>query len=121
MAQAVALEGERRQAERVARVSLLAALALAALKLAAGLATHSLSLLSEAAHSGLDAGATLLTFLAVRIASRPPDADHQYGHGKAESLAALVQTLALLGLSAFLTVRAIDRLAGEGPEIHATW
>lgn len=121
MAQTLGLEGERRQAERVAAVSLVAALGLAGVKLGAGLATHSLSLLSEAAHSGLDAGATLLTFLAVRIASRPPDADHQYGHGKAESLAALVQTLALLGLSVFLTVRAVGRLAGEGTEVHATW
>jgi cation diffusion facilitator family transporter len=121
MAQTVALEGERRQAERVARISLLAALALAAVKLGAGLASHSLSLLSEAAHSGLDAAATLLTFLAVRIASRPPDADHQYGHGKAESLSALVQTLALLALAVFLTVQAVDRLTRGGPEIHATW
>jgi cation diffusion facilitator family transporter len=121
MAQAVALEGERRQAERVARMSLLAALALAGVKLAAGLASHSLSLLSEAAHSGLDAAATLVTFLAVRIASRPPDADHQYGHEKAESLSALVQTLALLALSVFLTVRAVQRLTGGSPEIHASW
>jgi cation diffusion facilitator family transporter len=121
MAHAVALEEDRGQAEHVARLSLVAALALAGVKLVAGLASHSLSLLSEAAHSGLDAAATLLTFLAVRIASRPPDADHQYGHGKAESLAALVQTLALLALSAFLTVKAVDRLTGGGPLVEATW
>src|SRR5918996_2716022 len=95
---------ERRQAERVARLSLLLALALAGAKLVAGVASNSLSLLSEAAHSGLDAVATLVTFMAVRIASRPPDEDHQYGHGKAESLSALLQTLILVGLSASLAV-----------------
>jgi cation diffusion facilitator family transporter len=112
---------ERRQAERVARLSLLLALALAGAKLVAGVASNSLSLLSEAAHSGLDAVATLVTFMAVRIASRPPDEDHQYGHGKAESLSALLQTLILVGLSASLAVKALQRLAGDDVEVVAGW
>ncbi|MGH2720897.1 MAG: cation diffusion facilitator family transporter, partial [Actinomycetota bacterium] len=81
----------------------------------------SLALLSEASHSGMDAGATLLTFAAIRIASRPPDADHQFGHGKAESLSAFLETLLLLGLSVFIAVRAVRELAGGSPDPEATW
>ncbi|MGH2708328.1 MAG: cation transporter, partial [Actinomycetota bacterium] len=62
----------RRQVRRVALVSLAVALALAGLKLAAALASGSLALLSEAAHSGLDAVVTAMTLLAVSIAARPP-------------------------------------------------
>lgn len=112
---------ERRQARRVALVSFLAALGLVAVKLAAGLASGSLALLSEAAHSGLDAGATALTFLAVAIARRPPDRDHPYGHGKAENLSALIQTVALLILSVTIAREALDRLRGGPVRVEAAW
>src|SRR5919206_316212 len=74
---------------RTALVSVAAAAALIALKLATGLATHSLGLVSEAVHSGTDLVAALLTFFAVGVAIRPADRGHLYGHGKAEHLAAL--------------------------------
>ena len=67
---------------------MLAACALIAIKLAAGIPSHSLGLLSEAAHSGTDLVAALLTFFAVGVAGRPADPSHAYGHGKAEHLAA---------------------------------
>jgi cation diffusion facilitator family transporter len=109
------------RAYRAAFVSLLVALALVAAKLGAALASGSLALLSEAAHSALDAGATALTFIAVRIASRPPDEDHPYGHGKAENLSALVETLALLGLSLYIAVRAVLHLQTGSSDVEATW
>jgi divalent metal cation (Fe/Co/Zn/Cd) transporter len=68
---------------RTALVSVGAAVALIALKLGAGLPSHSLGLISEAAHSGTDLIAALLTFFAVGVAVRPADVGHQYGHGKA--------------------------------------
>ena len=74
---------------RTALVSVFAAIALIALKLGTGIATGSLGLLSEAAHSGTDLVAALLTFFAVGVAVRPADPGHQYGHGKAEHLSAL--------------------------------
>jgi cation diffusion facilitator family transporter len=112
----------RREAERVALMSLAAAGFLIAAKLAAGLASGSLALLSEAAHSGLDAGASFLTYLAVRIASRPPDKDHPYGHGKAENISALIETMALLVLSILIGREAISRLLGESsPPVEAGW
>ena len=65
-----------REKGRITLVSLVAAVALTLLKLAAGLATGSLGLLSEAAHSGLDTVSSIFTFISVRVAERPADDDH---------------------------------------------
>src|SRR2546428_7086975 len=109
---------DRRPVRRVALASLIAALALVALKLATALATGSLAMLSETAHSGLDAMVTALTLYAVAVAARPPDADHPYGHGKAENIAAMVEAVALLLLAATLGREAILRLMHPGPPIQ---
>src|ERR1700739_3357375 len=106
---------------RTALVSVVAAVALIALKLGTGLATHSLGLVSEAAHSGTDLIAALLTFFAVGSAVRPPDPGHQYGHGKAEHLAALAEGAILVLASIFIVWRAIVRLTGSHGSVHATW
>lgn len=107
-------------AERVALFSLAAAGLLVASKLAAGLASGSLALLSEAAHSTLDAGASGLAYVSIRIASRPPDRDHPYGHGRAENVFALLQGAAMFALSMFLVREGLARLR-EGSEVEATW
>jgi len=99
---------------RTALFSVLAALALIALKLGAGLATGSLGLISEAVHSGTDLIAALLTFFAVGVAVRPADRGHQYGHGKAEHLAALAEGAILVLASLLIIWRAIMRLTGSG-------
>lgn len=112
---------ERARATRVAFVSLMAAIGLIAAKLTAGIASGSLAILSEAGHSALDAAATFLTYVAVRIASRPPDAEHPYGHGKAENISALLETVGLFGLSVFIAVQAVDRLRSGGGEVNAAW
>jgi cation diffusion facilitator family transporter len=109
------------RARRAALASLVVALLLVAAKVAAALASGSLALLSEAAHSAMDAAATALTYIAVRIASRPPDEDHPYGHGKAENLSALVETLALLGLSMYIAFRAVAQLRTGESNVEATW
>jgi cation diffusion facilitator family transporter len=107
---------------RTALVSVVAAIVLIALKLGAGLAAHSLGLVSEAAHSGTDLVAALLTFFAVGVAVRPADVSHQYGHGKAEHLAALAEAAILVLVSVFIAWRALTHLIG-GREAHvqATW
>ena len=97
---------------RTALVSVIAACALIALKLATGIATHSLGLLSEAAHSGTDLIAALLTFVAVGVAVRPADPGHAYGHGKAEHLAALAEAGILVVASLVIAWRALWRLTG---------
>ena len=110
------------EAQRKAALwSVFAALALIALKLGTGLATHSLALISEAAHSGTDLIAALLTFFAVGVAVRPADPGHQYGHGKAEHLAALAEGTILVAASAAIIWRAISRLVNGGGSVHAAW
>jgi cation diffusion facilitator family transporter len=107
---------------RTALLSVAAATALIALKLGVGLATHSLGLLSEAAHSGTDLVAALLTFFAVGVAARPADVGHQYGHGKAEHLSALAEAAVLVLASLLIAWRAIERLAGSNhADVHARW
>src|SRR6476646_3322663 len=98
---------------RSALVSVVAAAALVLLTLGAGLGTHSLGLISEAAHSGTDLVAALLTYFAVRVAARPADVTHQFGHGKAEHLSALGEAAILSAASVFISVRAIERLTGS--------
>jgi cation diffusion facilitator family transporter len=107
---------------RSALVSVAAAAALVVLKLTVGLATHSLGLISEAIHSGTDFVAALLTYFAVRVAARPADVTHQFGHGKAEHLSALGEAAILAAASVFISVRAIERLTGTAHEtVHTTW
>ena len=107
---------------RTALMSVFAAVVLIAVKLATGLATHSLGLLSEALHSGTDLVAALLTFCAVGVAARPADEGHRYGHGKAEHLAALAEASILALASLFLASRAIGRLAGTShAHVDAAW
>jgi cation diffusion facilitator family transporter len=107
---------------RTALVSVGAAVALIALKLTAGLLAHSLGLVSEAAHSGTDLIAALLTFFAVGVAVRPADVAHQYGHGKAEHLGALAEAAILFAVSCFIAWRAITHLVGSREtSVEATW
>jgi len=97
---------------RTALVSIGAAAALVALKLGTGLASGSLGLVSEALHSGTDLVAALLTFFAIGVAVRPADEGHQYGHGKAEHLAALGEATVLALVSLAVAALAVSRLAG---------
>jgi cation diffusion facilitator family transporter len=97
---------------RTALVSVVAACALIALKLGAGIPSGSLGLVSEALHSGTDLVAALLTFFAVGVSVRPADEQHQYGHGKAEHLAALFEGSILSLVSIGVAALAVARLAG---------
>jgi cation diffusion facilitator family transporter len=107
---------------RTALVSIVAACVLIAIKLISGIATDSLGLLSEAAHSGTDLIAALLTFFAVGIAVRPADPGHAYGHGKAEHLAALAEAAILVVAALVIAWRALWRLFGlaEG-QVDPRW
>jgi cation diffusion facilitator family transporter len=95
---------------------------LVVLKLSVGLATHSLGLISEAAHSGTDLVAALLTYFAIRVAARPADLQHQFGHGKAEHLSALTEAGILSAVSLFISARAIEQLVGvTHGQVHTPW
>jgi cation diffusion facilitator family transporter len=107
---------------RTALFSVAAAVFLIALKLVTGLITGSLAFIAEAAHSGTDLVAAILTLLAIRLSLRPADETHHYGHGKAEQLAALAESTFLGAVSAFIGYEALHRLFGGGShEVDATW
>jgi cation diffusion facilitator family transporter len=107
---------------RTALLSVAAAALLVAVKLVTGLVTGSLAFLAEAAHSGTDLVAALLTLFAVRVAVRPPDREHHYGHGKAEHLAALGESAVLALVSVVIAAESVRRLVeGGGHEVETTW
>ena len=107
---------------RAALVSVVAACVLIAIKLVSGLASGSLGLVAESLHSGTDLIAALLTFFAVGIAVRPADRGHQYGHGKAEHLAALAEGSVLSLVSVAVGILAVARLAGWATvSVDAHW
>jgi cation diffusion facilitator family transporter len=90
--------------------SVLAAVVITSLKAAVGFSTGSLGILSEAAHSGLDLIASLLTYFSVGVSDKPADADHQYGHGKIENFSAFVETGLLLVTCFWIIYEAVLRL-----------
>jgi cation diffusion facilitator family transporter len=107
---------------RTALASVAAAAALIAIKLIPGITSGSLGLVAEAVHSGTDLVAALLTFFAVGVAQRPADPGHQYGHGKAEHLAALAEAGVLALLSVGIGALAVARLAGRlESEVDPAW
>jgi cation diffusion facilitator family transporter len=98
--------------------SVLAAVVITGLKIAVGVSTGSLGILSEAAHSGLDLIASLLTFFSVGVSDKPADAEHQYGHGKVENFSAFVETGLLLLTCAWIIYEAASRLFFRQIEIE---
>ncbi len=103
---------------RVALSSVLAAVFLTGLKLVVGLATNSLGILSEAAHSGLDLAAALMTLFAVKISGKPADETHHYGHGKVEGFSAFLEVLLLLATCVYIIVEAVERMAGKSAHVE---
>jgi len=93
-----------------ARNSVFAALFLTGMKLVVGLITGSLGILAEAAHSGLDLVAAIVTLVAVHVSDKPADHDHTYGHGKVENFSALVETVLLFVTCAWIIYEAVVRI-----------
>lgn len=96
---------------RAAIASVIAALLLGGLKAYAAWTTGSVAMLASLSDSVLDLIASLVTLAGVRIAAQPADANHRFGHGKAEALAALFQVVLISASATFIAVRAIERLA----------
>jgi cation diffusion facilitator family transporter len=108
----------RTEKRAVAGNSVLAALVITGLKIAVGITTGSLGILSEAAHSGLDLIAATLTYFSVSVSDKPADADHQYGHGKIENFSAFVETGLLLLTCVWVIYEAVVRLFFRHVEIE---
>jgi cation diffusion facilitator family transporter len=115
------MDAPSRRAERAAGLALAVTCLLAVAKLLVWGATSSIAVLSQALDSALDVVALGLVFLAVRIASKPADATHHYGHAKAENLVAFTQTLFLGVIVIAVAIEAIGRLSGSPVEVEAPW
>ena len=101
----------RAKAKRGAALgSVAAAAVITVLKLVTGVLTGSLGMLSEGAHSGIDLVAAGITLFSVGVADRPADEDHNYGHGKVESLSAFVETGLMLVSSVWIVYEAVHRI-----------
>jgi cation diffusion facilitator family transporter len=107
---------------RVALHSMLAAAAMTLLKLAAGIFSGSLGVLSDAAHSGLDLAGATLTFFSVRVSDKPADEDHTYGHGKIENVSSFAEAGLMAISCAWIIYEAIERILHHTVELrHSIW
>jgi len=118
----LALSGFSAAKRRVAMHSMLAAAAMTLLKLAAGLLSGSLGVLSDAAHSGLDLVGAALTFFSVRVSDKPADEDHTYGHGKVENLSSFSEVILMAVSSGWIIWEAVERTLHHRVELrHSVW
>jgi len=100
---------------RVAALSIASNAGLVTVKLIAGLAMGSVSVLSEAIHSGVDLVAALIAFVSVRSAAKPPDERHPFGHGKFENLSGAIEALLILLAAGWIVKEAIHKLLAPKP------
>ncbi|MEM0498413.1 MAG: cation diffusion facilitator family transporter [Methanothrix sp.] len=105
---------------RAARLSVVACTFLVALKLAVGLMIGSVSIISEAAHSAVDLIAALMAYLSVRIAGRPADDDHPFGHGKVENISGTVEALLIFLAAYWILSEAWSKIMNP-TEIETVW
>src|ERR1700742_3783707 len=103
---------------RAASASLAGSIVLVAIKTAAYFASESVSVLAALVDSALDLFTAVLNIVAIRSALTPADAEHRFGHGKAEPLAGLAQGAFIAGWAPFLVGRAVGRLLDPEPVEH---
>jgi len=92
------------------KLSIIVVIGLIVLKVAVGAITGSLSILAQAVDSFLDLFAVVITFLAIRIATKPADEEHPFGHGKAENIAAIAQAMLIFVASGAIIYSAVRRI-----------
>lgn len=107
--------------QSVALSSVFASLFLTIGKFIVGVMTGSMGIISEAAHSGLDLVAAIMTYFAVKIGDKPADKTHHYGHGKVEAVSALMETGLLFITAAWIIHEAIRRLILKDMHIDVAW
>ncbi len=106
------------RAAATARLSIFSNTLLIAMKLAAGIASGSVSIISEAIHSLMDLAAAVMAFFSIRIASRPADAEHQYGHGKVENVSGVIEAALIVVAAGLIIWESIHKLITRGPIDH---
>lgn len=105
---------------RIAALSVASNTFVVALKLIIGFITGSVAVVSEAIHSSLDLAASLIAFFAVRVANRPPDPKHPYGHGKFENVSGTVETLLIFVAGIWIIYESVEKILHPAP-IRLPW
>ena len=116
----ISAKDAQREKKMVALSSVGAAIGLTSLKIIVASLTGSLGILAEAAHSGLDLVAALMTYFAVRVADRPADATHHYGHGKVENLSAFLEACLLIITALWIMYEALHRIIYQEGHVDAS-
>jgi cation diffusion facilitator family transporter len=103
----------------IARLSILSNTLLIILKLAVGLISHSVSIISEAIHSSMDLIAAIIAFLSVKVSDNPPDSRHPYGHGKIENISGVIEAILIFIAAIWIIIEAVRKLLGEKIELDS--
>jgi cation diffusion facilitator family transporter len=104
---------------QIARLSVLSNTCLIIIKVAAGLLSGSVSIISEAIHSSMDLIAAIIAFFSVRVSDNPPDSRHPYGHGKVENISGVIEAILILIAAVWIIVEAVKKLTGGAFEIES--
>jgi cation diffusion facilitator family transporter len=105
----------------VALLSIASNSTLVLLKIVVGVMIGSVSIMSEAIHSGVDLLAAVIAFLAVRTAGKPADQDHPFGHGKVENISGAVEALLIFLAAGWIIVEAVEKLKSPVPLDYPGW
>jgi cation diffusion facilitator family transporter len=105
----------------IARLSVASNSLLIVMKLAVGIISGSVSIISEAIHSSMDLLAAIIAFFAVKVSDTPPDSKHPYGHGKVENISGVIEGILILVAAIMIIVEAIKKLIGEPFELESIW
>ncbi|HZY25331.1 MAG TPA: cation diffusion facilitator family transporter, partial [Bacteroidales bacterium] len=103
----------------IARLSILSNSLLIVMKLAVGLISGSVSILSEAIHSSMDLIAAVIAFFSVKVSDNPPDSRHPYGHGKIENISGVIESLLIFSAAILIIIEAVKKLLGERIELES--
>lgn len=101
----------------IARLSIVSNTFLLILKLAVGIISGSVSIISEAIHSSMDLIAAIIAFFSVRVSDNPPDSRHPYGHGKVENMSGVIEALLIFVAAIWIIAEAVKKLLGEDIEL----
>jgi len=104
---------------KVARLSIISNTLLIVMKLAAGILSGSVSIISEAIHSSMDLVAAIIAFFSVRVSDNPPDSRHPYGHGKVENISGVIEALLIFVAAIWIIIEAAKKLLGEAIELDS--
>jgi cation diffusion facilitator family transporter len=111
-------ESSMNRAAHTARLSILSNTVLITLKLAVGLASGSISIISEAIHSFMDLAAAIMAFVSIRIALRPADQEHPYGHEKVENVSGVLEAVLIFVAAGLIIYEAAKKLITHEPIQH---